>query len=151
VSKKPTSEAALRQRVYAAFASCCAYCRAAQEHVPEILEIEHIRPRSRGGSDAERNLCLACGHCNRHKAARLTAIDPKTRRRVALFNPRSQQWSEHFRWGAGSIELVGLTPCGRATVAALQLNANLLLKVRAHWLAAGWHPQPESRFTGLRS
>jgi 5-methylcytosine-specific restriction endonuclease McrA len=97
VSKKPTSEAARRQRVFAAFAECCAYCRAAQEHVPEILEIEHIRPCSRGGSDDEENLCLACGHCNRHKAARLTAIDAKTRRRVALFNPRTQPWSEHFR------------------------------------------------------
>jgi len=144
---KSAAGGAVRQRVFRAFAGCCAYCRAAQEHVPEILEIEHIRPKSRGGSDDDSNLCLACGHCNRHKAARLTAIDPKTRRRVKLFNPRTQQWPHHFRWGAGGIELVGLSPCGRATIVALLLNANLLLKVRANWLAAGWHPQPESRFT----
>lgn len=38
----------------------CTYCGA--ENTP--LEIEHIVPRSRGGSNSVTNLCLACRRCN---------------------------------------------------------------------------------------
>lgn len=41
----------------------CAYCGA--EHVP--FEIEHIVPKSHGGSDAVSNLTLACRPCNQRK------------------------------------------------------------------------------------
>ncbi len=44
----------------------CAYCDA--EHVP--LEIEHIVPRSKGGSDRASNLALACRPCNQRKGPR---------------------------------------------------------------------------------
>lgn len=43
----------------------CAYCDA--EGVP--LQIEHIAPRARGGSNRISNLALACGPCNSAKAA----------------------------------------------------------------------------------
>jgi 5-methylcytosine-specific restriction endonuclease McrA len=41
----------------------CAYC--GREGVP--LEIEHIQPRARGGTDRVSNLALACEACNRAK------------------------------------------------------------------------------------
>uniref|UniRef100_A0A0C1NM20 HNH endonuclease n=1 Tax=Tolypothrix bouteillei VB521301 TaxID=1479485 RepID=A0A0C1NM20_9CYAN len=41
----------------------CAYCGA--KNVP--LEIEHIQPKSKGGSDRISNLCLACNKCNQRK------------------------------------------------------------------------------------
>jgi 5-methylcytosine-specific restriction endonuclease McrA len=41
----------------------CAYCGA--KNVP--LEIEHIHPRSQGGSDRISNLCIACVPCNQAK------------------------------------------------------------------------------------
>jgi len=44
----------------------CAYCGA--EHTP--LQIEHIVPRARGGSNRISNLTLACNPCNQAKAAR---------------------------------------------------------------------------------
>ncbi|BCX88367.1 hypothetical protein MIN45_P0736 [Methylomarinovum tepidoasis] len=44
----------------------CAYCGA--ENVP--LEIDHIHPRSRGGSDRVGNLTLACRDCNQAKGNR---------------------------------------------------------------------------------
>jgi len=44
----------------------CAYCDA--QNVP--LEIDHIHPRSRGGSDRVSNLTLACHPCNQRKGAR---------------------------------------------------------------------------------
>jgi 5-methylcytosine-specific restriction endonuclease McrA len=47
----------------------CAYCRATG--VP--LQVEHIVPRTRGGSDRVSNLTLACGPCNQHKGAQTAA------------------------------------------------------------------------------
>lgn len=44
----------------------CAYCGATQ--VP--LEIEHLVPRARGGSDRVSNLTLACRPCNQRKGSR---------------------------------------------------------------------------------
>lgn len=44
----------------------CAYCGA--ENVP--LEIDHIVPRSKGGSDRVSNLALACRGCNVKKGSR---------------------------------------------------------------------------------
>jgi 5-methylcytosine-specific restriction endonuclease McrA len=41
----------------------CAYCDA--KDVP--LQIEHIHPRAKGGSDRVSNLCLACEKCNLEK------------------------------------------------------------------------------------
>jgi 5-methylcytosine-specific restriction endonuclease McrA len=41
----------------------CAYCGA--QHLP--LEVEHLIPRSRGGSDWVSNLTLACRACNQRK------------------------------------------------------------------------------------
>lgn len=41
----------------------CAYC--GTEHVP--LQIEHIRPKANGGSNAVSNLALACEPCNKKK------------------------------------------------------------------------------------
>lgn len=43
----------------------CAYCDA--QNVP--LQVEHITPKARGGSDRISNLCLACGPCNTAKGA----------------------------------------------------------------------------------
>jgi 5-methylcytosine-specific restriction endonuclease McrA len=55
----------------------CAYCDA--HDVP--LEIDHIHPKSRGGSDRVSNLTLACRPCNQRKANRdvadFLAKDPK--------------------------------------------------------------------------
>lgn len=42
----------------------CAYCGA--KDVP--MEVEHIRPKSKGGSDKISNLCIACHKCNQKKA-----------------------------------------------------------------------------------
>jgi 5-methylcytosine-specific restriction endonuclease McrA len=41
----------------------CAYCSA--ENIP--LQVEHIKPKAKGGSDRISNLCLACEKCNQKK------------------------------------------------------------------------------------
>jgi 5-methylcytosine-specific restriction endonuclease McrA len=58
----------------------CAYCGAT--HVP--LEIEHIVPRARGGSDRVSNLTLACRPCNQRKGNR--SIEDFLQRQPALLH-----------------------------------------------------------------
>jgi 5-methylcytosine-specific restriction endonuclease McrA len=55
----------VRQYLLAKWEHQCAYCQAAG--VP--LEIDHVVPQSRGGSNRIANLVIACHHCNQSKAA----------------------------------------------------------------------------------
>ena len=59
---------------------------------------------------------------------------------VRLFHPRNQAWNEHFGWSKSGELIVGLSPTGRATVIALQMNNIVAVTVRRNWIAAGWHP-----------
>jgi hypothetical protein len=133
--------AAVARRVREAAGHRCGYCLSPQRLVMARLEIEHIRPVARGGTDDESNLRLSCPLCNRHKADRIEAPDPETGLVVALFNPRRQRWSEHFAWSDDGLRILGRTATGRATVAALRLADDPdALIVRAYWVLAGWHP-----------
>ena len=111
----------IERRVRTAARNRCGYCLSPQHLVMARLEIEHILPISKGGSDRESNLWLACPICNGHKSDKTTAIDPDTGKTVPLFNPRTQKWSEHFQWSEDGISIVGKTSTGRATVVALHL------------------------------
>ncbi len=53
----------VREYLLEKFGRKCCYC--GKEGVP--LEIEHIIPKSRGGTDRVDNLCLACRDCNKRK------------------------------------------------------------------------------------
>jgi hypothetical protein len=121
----------------------CGYCQSPQHLVMARLEIEHILPLARGGSDDESNLWLACPICNSHKSDKAQAVDPETGTIVPLFNPRAQRWSEHFRWAEDGLRIIGRTPIGRATVVALHLSDAVdALEVRSYWVLAGWHHPP---------
>ncbi len=119
----------------------CGYCLSPQRLVMARLEIDHIIPVTKGGTNAESNLWLCCPLCNRFKSDRTSARDPHTGADVPIFNPRDQRWSEHFRWSGDALRVIGLTPTGRATVALLHLDDDPdALVVRAYWVLAGWHP-----------
>jgi hypothetical protein len=93
-----------------------------------MFHIEHVIPRQHGGADDPSNLALSCFHCNLHKGPNLAGLDPDTGQLVALFNPRTQVWSEHFEaWGD---RIVGRTPTGSTTVNVLAMNAGLLRELR---------------------
>lgn len=132
------------RRVRLAAQNRCGYCLSPQHLVMARLEIEHIIPLSKHGSNNESNLWLACPLCNRHKGNKTEAADPETGETAALFNPRTQVWSEHFRWSEDGIRIIGRTPTGRATVETLCLSSDPdALEVRSYWVMAGWHP-PDS-------
>jgi len=61
-----------------------------------------------------------------------------------LFHPRQDRWLEHFRWDETGIHLLGLTPTGRATIVALNMNNEVVVTARQRWVSVGWHPPDES-------
>lgn len=79
--------------------------------------------------------------CNGHKSDKITGTDPETHMDVPLFNPRTQNWHEHFQWSQDGLRIIGRTPTGRATVAELHLSDDPdALQVRSNWVVVGWHP-----------
>jgi len=107
----------------------CEYCHIRCQDEPFFrFHIDHIIARQHGGGATPDNLALACHFCNRRKGPNLSAIDPITGHSVALFHPRRDKWSDHFRQIGRRI--TGLTPAGRATVALLQMNAANRLALR---------------------
>jgi hypothetical protein len=123
----------------------CEYC-----HYPELLSsaplsIDHIQPQSLDGSNDPDNLALACRRCNEKRYNFTTGIDPDTKAEVPLFNPRQQQWSEHFFWSGDALRIIGKTPTGRATCDRLDLNderrgESFIQNARRQWVAGGLHP-----------
>lgn len=118
----------------------CAYCLTTEENCGLQMHVDHIIPEAVGGMSTADNLCLACFSCNIHKAAQQSGADPATGDVVSLFQPLFQKWTEHFAWNDGDSQIIGLTPCGRATVAALHMNNPIMVRARRRWVAAGWHP-----------
>jgi hypothetical protein len=130
----------VRQQVRNDAGHRCGYCLSSELITGILLEFEHIDPESLGGPTVRVNLWLACHNCNKFKGNRTHATDPVTDRPVPPFNPRTQTWHEHFKWRLDGTQVVGLTPCGRATVAALQMNNEHVVEARRFWVFAGWHP-----------
>ena len=78
---------------------------------------------------------MACFHCNRFKGPNIAGIDPASGELVRLFHPRTDLWTEHFRFD--DARLLGLTPIGRATINVLAMNAEDLLLLRVEILQEG--------------
>ena len=128
----------LRAYVVRRAANRCEYCCLAQTGQEAIFHLDHVVPQSAQGPTTADNLALACVSCSLRKWARLTATDPQSDEEVLLFNPRTQSWTEHFRWEAETV--VALTATGRATVAALAMNRPLIIAIRQEESARGRHP-----------
>ncbi len=129
--------ASLRQAVTETARGRCAYCHSPQSLMGVPFEIDHVVPRSAGGRTTVDNLCLSCPTCNRHKANRLSATDPVSRRSIRIFHPNHDQWPDHFVWSDDGSQIIGLTPMGRATVEALCFNRPTMCALRLYWIATG--------------
>ena len=108
------------------------------------MVVDHIIPISAGGETAQENLCYSCVSCNSFKFNFQSGIDPDTQQEAPLYNPRKDQWNEHFRWSEDGSQIVGLTLVGRATVARLRMNQPNIVVARHVWISAGLHPPPYS-------
>ena len=137
---RPYISKSLRKKIAAEAQHRCGYCHTPQSFTAMPMHVEHIIPVAAGGTSDESNLWLACPLCNGHKGVQTHGLDPVTGDLVPLFNPREQKWGEHFRWSDDGIRILGITAVGRATVIAIQLNNDHLLRARRRWVAVGWHP-----------
>jgi hypothetical protein len=124
----------------------CEYCHSPERISTSRITIDHIQPRSLEGSDEPDNLALACSRCNQRRYNFAVGQDFETLSILPLFNPRQQQWAEHFIWSANGITIIGITPIGRATCTRLDVNderfkgERSIQEARALWIQAGWHP-----------
>jgi HNH endonuclease len=109
---------------------CCEYCLVSAEHSSDHFSLDHILPLILLGTHELINLAYSCQGCNGHKHAKTHGFDTISSKRVALFNPRIDNWKSHFEWAEDYTIIVGLTPTGRATVEAIKLNREPLVKLR---------------------
>jgi hypothetical protein len=117
----------------------CEYCHAPEAMFNVEFEVEHIVPRSRGGSDHSENYALACRSCNLKKSDTTEELDELTGTRTSLFHPRLDAWDDHFQVvDNGSI--AGRTSVGRVTVSRLNINSKLQLAARQQWIKLGLFP-----------
>ncbi|HKH49606.1 MAG TPA: HNH endonuclease [Thermoanaerobaculia bacterium] len=110
----PDVKGRLREQVLRRAGWTCEYCRFLERYSPDPLSVEHIVPRSQGGSEV-----------------------------VPLFHPRRQRWRDHFAWSLDAARVVGITSTGRATVELLRLNREGLVNMRQVLRKEGIHPPPE--------
>jgi 5-methylcytosine-specific restriction endonuclease McrA len=60
-----------REQIFARDEYRCVYC--GERFEPDLLTVDHVQPRMRGGDRSGGNLVTACGACNARKGAmRLT-------------------------------------------------------------------------------
>ena len=119
---------------------CCEYCLSQLHFSPDPFSVEHIVPLSKEGTDDLDNLALACQGCNSHKYVAISAIDPASGNEVSLYNPRQDDWEEHFVWNDDFSLVIGISPRGRATIIKLQLNRIGVVNLRNVLSVLGEHP-----------
>jgi hypothetical protein len=119
---------------------CCEYCWSQALFSPDPFSVEHIVPRSRGGTSELSNLALSCQGCNNRKYTSIEALDRVTGEVMSLYHPRLQPWSDHFTWNQNYLLILGLSPTGRATIEKLQLNRIGVINLRRILRAFGEHP-----------
>lgn len=108
----------------------CEYCRIQQRLYPEFtFHIEHIVARQHHGSHDPDNLALACHLCNSKKGPNLSGIDSESGELTRLFNPRVDDWDEHFRIEESG-EIIGMTKIGRTSVYVLGMNSGIRPQIR---------------------
>lgn len=73
----------------------CWYC---QDYLPYTrINVEHIIPRSKGGTNRKSNLVLACSNCNKNKGSSLVPLKVVKQNRVATIKQRGK-YLKNRRW-----------------------------------------------------
>lgn len=130
----------IREKVRKSAYGLCGYCRTHEDLLGIKHEFDHLTPISRGGETVIENLWLACRRCNAFKGEKVRGKDAVSGEETALFNPRQDDWHDHFSWQDGGLRIAGKTAKGRVTVVALNLNLPILLRARSLWILSGRFP-----------
>ena len=102
------------------------------------FQIDHVRARKHRGTSGLNNVALSCLPCNAYKGPNVAGYDPQLNRLQRLFNPRLDDWHDHFEWDG--LVLVGTTAIGRTTIEVLRINAADRVAHRLLLIEAGVFP-----------
>ena len=116
----------------------CEYCRRPEADSFIHYQSDHIISRKHGGKTTLKNLAWTCPVCNNHKGSDLVTILEDEDVVIRLFNPRKQDWAEHFEVING--EISGKTAIGEATVKLLKFNEPERILERLDLIKAGLFP-----------
>jgi hypothetical protein len=97
----------------------CEYCLLHENDAAFPHEVDHIISRQHGGETIAENLAYACMVCNRYKGSNIASVS-QSGHLVLLFNPRQEQWNDHFRLDGAIIEPLDFI--GEVTARVLRLN-----------------------------
>ena len=117
----------------------CEYCRAPQPATGVRYHLD-VFPQSLGGTDDLDNLALACPTCNYYKSNHLLGIDEDGVTGRPLFNPRKDQWHEHFEYDLTTLRLKGKTAQGKGTINRLKMSYPFQIEARRLWVDLGLYP-----------
>ncbi|MES2518193.1 MAG: HNH endonuclease signature motif containing protein [Bacteroidota bacterium] len=116
----------------------CEYCRVLEYLSSFDYHIDHIIGVQHGGSNSLNNLAYVCSPCNWKKGPNISTILQLEGPLIPLFNPRTQDWFEHFEVQKGT--LVGKSSIGEATIKLLELNQDNKIEERFEMILAGFYP-----------
>jgi hypothetical protein len=136
-------KAALRRLVWQRAGNRCEYCLMHQDHDALPHHVDHIIAQKHHGLTAESNLALACANCSLGKGSNIAAIDRTSKQLTRLFHPRTDRWTEHFRWSGAKLR--GRSSVGRVTIAVLNINQPDRVAIRSWLILAGEFPPPAIR------
>jgi HNH endonuclease len=122
--------ASLRRIVSNRAKGCCEYCLISEALALSSHQVDHIIAEKHSGETIESNLALSCSICNKYKGSDIASIDPETGEVVRLYNPRKDQWKDHFQLQTDSGIIHPLSAIGRVTVRLLQVNRTECLTER---------------------
>lgn len=113
----------------------CEYCHLPDRCSVMPFQLDHVRAQKHAGADSLRNYAWSCLSCNSHKGPNPAGYDPITDTLQRLFNPRADEWDDHFEWD-GAL-LIGLSAIGRTTIEVLRINHPDQVRHRAMLLKLG--------------
>ena len=115
----------------------CEYCLTHVDDASFAHEVDHILSKQHGGETIPENLAFACMICNRLKGANLTSV-ASSGEIVRLFNPRLDNWQDHFRLEGAIIQ--PLSTIGEVTTRLLRLNDADRVVERLRYQGLGRYP-----------
>ena len=115
----------------------CEYCLIREDDTFFGCEVDHIVAVKHGGTTTFENLAYACQPCNRHKGTDLGSLS-RDGSLARFFNPRTDEWSEHFR--VDNSQIVARTEIGEVTARVLGFNAPERALERRELMQSGRYP-----------
>jgi len=130
----------LRRQVQQRAKFACEYCLIHEEDTFYGCQVDHIISEKHAGLTELSNLALACTLCNQAKGSDIGSLEQHTDKLIRFYNPRIDQWSNHFR-----VEQAAISPrsaIGEVTARIFRFNIEDRIEEREVLMQFGRYPPP---------